>query len=125
MPWFYFDLTIDNHPRDQGGMIIENAAAAEDRADALAIELRTARPELQGKGCFIRVNDDDYTSRYGPLLVDPYCSEMTVTSAARCRFSNGDAGDAQEVIDRGCEEPHLDLIRGHKNHADAGRQLMR
>jgi hypothetical protein len=26
MPWFYFDLMIDNHPRDQGGMILEDAA---------------------------------------------------------------------------------------------------
>jgi hypothetical protein len=59
MPWFYFDLMIDNHPRDQGGMILEDTAGARDRANALAHELRIARPELQGKGCFIRVTDED------------------------------------------------------------------
>ena len=59
MPWFYFDLMIYEHPRDRGGMILENAPAAKERADALAQELRIARPELQGRGCYICVVDDE------------------------------------------------------------------
>jgi len=64
MPWFYFDLMIDGHPRDQGGMILEDAALASDRADVLAREIFMARPELQGKGCFVRVVDDEARELY-------------------------------------------------------------
>ena len=42
MPWFYFDLILDNNPRDQGGMILEDTTVARDRAEALARELRVA-----------------------------------------------------------------------------------
>lgn len=64
MPWFYFDLMINDHPRDQGGMILEGVAGARDRANSLAHELRIARPELQGKGCYIRVTDDETKEVY-------------------------------------------------------------
>ena len=70
MPWFYFDLIVDNHPRDQGGMILEDTAGAQDRADSLAHELRIARPELQGKGCYIRVTDEEAREFYR-ACVDP------------------------------------------------------
>jgi len=70
MPWFYFDLIIENHPHDQGAMILENAAVAKERAESLAQELRVARPELHGKGCSIRVTDDDSKEVYRTAL-DP------------------------------------------------------
>lgn len=70
MPWFYFDLMIDNHPHDQGAMIVENAGVAKERAESLARELRVARPELQGKGCSIRVTDDESKEVYRTAL-DP------------------------------------------------------
>jgi hypothetical protein len=79
MPWFYFDLMVDNHPRDQGGMILENATAAKDRAESLAHELRTARPELQGKGCYIRAIDEEAKEVYRtPVDMTPTWSVSTV-----------------------------------------------
>jgi hypothetical protein len=68
MPWFYFDLMIDNHPHDQGGMILEDTEAARDRADALARELRIARAELLGKGCCVRVVDDETKELYSTSI---------------------------------------------------------
>lgn len=59
MPWFYFDLVIDSHPHDQGGMILEDIPLAKERAESFVRELRIARPELHGKRCYIRVTDDD------------------------------------------------------------------
>jgi hypothetical protein len=64
MPWFYFDLILDSDPRDQGGMIMEDIAVARERADALAQELRIVRPELQGKGCYIRITDENAKEVY-------------------------------------------------------------
>jgi hypothetical protein len=58
MPWFYFDLLIGDDPKGQGAMILENAEGARDRAEALAQELRLARPDLEGKRCYVRVTDD-------------------------------------------------------------------
>jgi Domain of unknown function (DUF6894) len=55
MPWFYFDLLVENHPQSQGAMILENAEGARDRADALADELRLAKSDLEGKRCYVRV----------------------------------------------------------------------
>jgi hypothetical protein len=40
-------------------MILESVALASDRAEALAREICIARPELQGKGCYIRVTDEE------------------------------------------------------------------
>jgi hypothetical protein len=50
--------------RDQGGMILEDLAVASDRADQLASELCTVRPELRSRGCAIRVTDDDGNELY-------------------------------------------------------------
>ena len=58
MPWLYFDLMVHGSARSQGSMILEDEAGARDRADSLARELRIARPELEGKGCFVRVTDE-------------------------------------------------------------------
>lgn len=58
MPWFYFDLLIGDDPKGQGAMILENVEGARDRAEALARELRLARPDLEGKRCYVRVIDD-------------------------------------------------------------------
>jgi hypothetical protein len=79
MPWFYFDLMVDNHPRDQGGMILEDAAGARDRANSLAHELCIARPELQGKGCHIRVTDEEANEVHRtPVDLTPAWSIHTV-----------------------------------------------
>jgi hypothetical protein len=79
MPWFYFDLVVDNHPRDQGGMILEDVAVASDRADALAQEISIARPELQGKGCYIRVTDEEAKEVHRiPVDMTPTWSIRTV-----------------------------------------------
>jgi uncharacterized protein DUF6894 len=59
MPYFYFDLVIGKEFREQGGMILEDLAAAADRADQLASELCIVRPELKSRGYEVRVNDDD------------------------------------------------------------------
>jgi hypothetical protein len=64
MPYFYFDLVIGKEFRDQGGMILEDLAVASDRADQLASELCTVRPELRSRGCAIRVTDDDGNELY-------------------------------------------------------------
>ena len=40
-------------------MILENAAVTKERAELLAHELLIPRPKLHGKGCSIRVTDDD------------------------------------------------------------------
>ena len=58
MPWFYFDLLVDGDPKSQGGMILENSDGARERADALANELRLARPGLENKHCHVRVIDE-------------------------------------------------------------------
>jgi len=67
MPFFYFDLVVDGHPSDQGGMILEDLAVASDRADALAEELRLVRPELRDRQCFVRVMNDDQELHRVPL----------------------------------------------------------
>ena len=81
MPLFYFDLMIDNHPRDQGGMILEDVAGARDRADALAEELHRLRPDLGGRGCYIRVMDDgDREIHRTPLDPQTLSSDENVAS---------------------------------------------
>ena len=59
MPFYYFDLMVDDQPKNQGGMILEDIAVASDRADALASELRLLKPELASKNCFVRVVDEN------------------------------------------------------------------
>ncbi len=64
MPYFSFDLVIDEEFRNQGGMILENTRLASEKADCLAIELLIARPELRSRGCAVRVTDDDNIELY-------------------------------------------------------------
>nr|WP_225678079.1 hypothetical protein [Bradyrhizobium hereditatis] len=64
MPFYYFDLLVDGEPSNQGGMILEDLSVASDRADALASELRTLKPELHSKNCFVRVVDENSSEIY-------------------------------------------------------------
>ena len=57
MPSFYFDLVIDEEFKNQGGMILEDAQIAFERAESLASELSAVRPELRSRGCAVRVTD--------------------------------------------------------------------
>lgn len=50
MPCFNFDLVIGADFKNQGGMILENTEGAVDKADSLANELCTVRPELRSIG---------------------------------------------------------------------------
>ncbi|WGS17379.1 MULTISPECIES: hypothetical protein [unclassified Bradyrhizobium] len=72
MPWFYFDLLVEDHPESQGRNDPGNTEGARDRADALAEELRLARSGLEGKHCYVRVlnvvNGEIYRT---PLLPIP------------------------------------------------------
>jgi hypothetical protein len=69
MPFYYFDLLVDDQPKNQGGMILEDIAVASDRADALASELRLLKPEL-ASNCFVRVVDENNNEVYRTPL-DP------------------------------------------------------
>jgi hypothetical protein len=64
MPYFYFDLVIGGEARDQGSMILEDLAAASDRADQLADELYIVKPELRSRDGAIRVTDNEGRELY-------------------------------------------------------------
>lgn len=64
MPFYYFDLLINGHPHDQGGMILEDLAVASDRTDALSSELRILKPELLSEQSFVRVVDENNSEIY-------------------------------------------------------------
>jgi hypothetical protein len=64
MPYFNFDLIVGEELRSQGGMILENAEGAIDKADSLASELCIARPELRSRGFSVRVIDGDSHELY-------------------------------------------------------------
>lgn len=64
MPYFNFDLVIGEDFKNQGGMILENTEGAVDKADSLANELCTVRPELRSIGCSVRVTDGDSNELY-------------------------------------------------------------
>jgi hypothetical protein len=70
MPFYHFDLLVDDQPSNQGGMILEDLSVASDRADALASELRTLKPELSSRNCFVRVVDENENEVYRTPL-DP------------------------------------------------------
>ena len=55
MPYYSFDLVIGEEYKNQGGLILENLDVAADRAVQLAVELSVVRPELEVKGCAVRV----------------------------------------------------------------------
>jgi len=70
MPFYNFDLLVNGHPHGQGGMILEDLALASDRADSLASELRTVKPELLSQESFVRVVDEKDNEIYRtPLKV--------------------------------------------------------
>jgi hypothetical protein len=64
MPYFSFDLVIDEEFKNQGVMILEDTEIAIDKADSLANELCMARPQLCSRGYAVRVTDRDGTELY-------------------------------------------------------------
>ena len=64
MPYFNFDLVVGAQFKSQGGMILENADSAIDKADSLASELGVVCPELCSKGCAVRVTDGESNELY-------------------------------------------------------------
>jgi hypothetical protein len=64
MPYFNFDLVIGDDFKSQGGMILENTGIAIDKAESLASELCTVRPELRSSGCAVRITDGDSNELY-------------------------------------------------------------
>jgi hypothetical protein len=75
MPYYTFDLVLDEEFKNQGTIILENLDVASERADQLAIELSQVRPELKARGCAVRVADVDNTELYRTPL-DPVPSWM-------------------------------------------------
>ncbi|MBR0715968.1 DUF6894 family protein [Bradyrhizobium liaoningense] len=70
MPYYYFDLVVGEEFKNQGGIILEDLEVASDRAHQLASELSQVKPELQSKGCAVRVTDRDHNELYRTPL-DP------------------------------------------------------
>jgi len=64
MPYFHFDLVIDEQFKDQGGMILEDTQVAFERAESLAGELSVVRPDLRSRGCAVRVTDYENRELY-------------------------------------------------------------
>ena len=72
MPYFNFDLVIGNDFKSQGGMILEDAEIAIDKAESLASELCIVRPELRSRGCAVRITDGERNELYRiPIDVPP------------------------------------------------------
>jgi hypothetical protein len=76
MPYYSFDLVLDEEFKTQGSIILENLRVASDKADQLANELSQVRPELKAKGCSVRVTDADNTELYRTPL-DPVPSWLS------------------------------------------------
>ena len=70
MPYYSFDLVDGEEFKNQGGIILEDIEVASDRAVQLASELSQVKPELQRKGCSVRVTDRDQKEVYRTPL-DP------------------------------------------------------
>ncbi|MBR0973910.1 MULTISPECIES: DUF6894 family protein [Bradyrhizobium] len=70
MPYYSFDLVVGEEFKNQGGIILEDIEVASDRAVQLATELSQVKPELQRKGCAVRVTDRDQNEVYRTPL-DP------------------------------------------------------
>ena len=70
MPYFYFDLVVGEEFKGQGGMILEDTQIAFEKADSLASELYTVRPELRSRGCAVRLTDGENKELYRTPL-DP------------------------------------------------------
>jgi hypothetical protein len=75
MPYYSFDLVVGEECKHQGGLILENLGVASDRAEQLADELRLVLPDLNQKGCTIRVTDSENKELYCTPL-DPIASWM-------------------------------------------------
>ena len=73
MPYFHFDLVIDEEFKGQGGMILEDTRIAFEKAESLASELSVVRPELRSRGCAVRVigweNRELYRTPLDPIPV--------------------------------------------------------
>ena len=76
MPYFNFDLVIGEDFKNQGGMILEDSEIAIDKANSLASELRTVRPDLRSRGCAVRVTDGDSHEFYR-TPVDPIPASLS------------------------------------------------
>ncbi|MGV7217184.1 DUF6894 family protein [Bradyrhizobium sp. UFLA05-112] len=70
MPYYYFDLVVGEEFKNQGGIILEDLEVASDRAEQLANELSQVNPDLQHRGCAVRVTDRDHNEVYRTPL-DP------------------------------------------------------
>lgn len=70
MPYYTFDLVVEQEFRNQGTIILEDLRTASDRADQLADELSQVKPELKARGCAVRVTDADNRELYRTPL-DP------------------------------------------------------
>jgi len=64
MPYFNFDLVVDDNYKSQGGMILEDTSIAIDKAESLARELCIVQPELRSSGCAVRITDGDSNELY-------------------------------------------------------------
>jgi hypothetical protein len=64
MPYFHFDLIIDEQFKGQGGMILEDTGVAFERAESLASELLRVHPDLRSRGCAVRVTDYENRELY-------------------------------------------------------------
>jgi hypothetical protein len=75
MPYYHFDLVIDEQFKGQGSMILEDLDVASDRADQLANELSLVWPDLKAKGCAVRVTEGDnmelYRTPLDPIFKSP------------------------------------------------------
>jgi hypothetical protein len=79
MPYYSFDLVVGEEFKNQGGIILEDIEVASDRAVQLATELSQVKPELQSKGCAVRVTDRDHKEVYRTPL-DPVRSGAAAAS---------------------------------------------
>ncbi|MGY8684141.1 hypothetical protein Q2941_41240 [Bradyrhizobium sp. UFLA05-153] len=70
MPYYYFDLVVGEEFKNQGSIILEDLEVASDRAEQLANELSQVNPDLQHRGCAVRVTDRDHNEVYRTPL-DP------------------------------------------------------
>ncbi|OSI73830.1 hypothetical protein BSZ21_06270 [Bradyrhizobium canariense] len=75
MPYYSFDLVIDEEYSNQGGLILENIEVASDRADQLATELYIVHTDPKAKGCAVRVTSPESAEVYRTPL-DPVPSWM-------------------------------------------------
>jgi hypothetical protein len=68
MPTFHYDIVMGSSYRDQGCIELADRGAAIERADRLARDLLTLRPDLMGHGAAVRVADEDNVQVYRTSL---------------------------------------------------------